>query len=86
MNYLDSKNVWYASLQTPRVSNTFPSGHVKNPLISGDLNNGLLNIRTGKLNAKISVGLYELGNFKALVFIVKNILTLFAFHSNNQIC
>jgi hypothetical protein len=52
------------SLQTPRVSNTFPFGHVKNPLISGDLNNDLLNICTGRLNAKISVLLYELGNFK----------------------
>ena len=70
MNYL---NVWYASLHTPRVSNTFPSGHVKNPLISGDLNNELLNIWTGRINAKISVLSYEIGNFKALVFNVKNI-------------
>ena len=74
MNYLDAEsNVWYASLQTPRVSNTFPFGHVKNPLISGDLNDELLNIWTGRINVKISVLLYELENIKALVFNVKNI-------------
>ena len=74
IDYLDTGAfVWYASLQTPRVSNTFPSGHVKNPLISGDLNNELLKIWTGKINTNISILLYELENIKALVFNVKNI-------------